>query len=248
MRARARAAPVPRPVPRPVPDRPLPEALDLPEPGAAPHLWLVRTDGYAPGAAGVALLSPAEARRRAAFGGDIERHRYTVAHVVLRRLLGGYLRQAPAKVPISPLPCASCGAPGGRPGLPGSTLHFSLSHCADLALFAFARGPVGVDVEALPERGTVDGVLARLHPEERAELAALPPGGRERAFVRCWTRKEAYLKGTGAGLAHGLGQPYTGSRGIPASVPGWRLADVEVDPGYGAAVADSVLQLSVDHK
>jgi 4'-phosphopantetheinyl transferase len=34
---------------------------------------------------------------------------------------------------------------------------------------------------------------------ERARLGALPEASRARAFYRCWTRHEAYLKATGSG-------------------------------------------------
>lgn len=46
-------------------------------------------------------------------------------------------------------PCTGCGAPHGRPVLPGNPLAFSLSYGAGRVLIALARTPVGVDIEAL---------------------------------------------------------------------------------------------------
>ncbi|MEU7053487.1 4'-phosphopantetheinyl transferase superfamily protein, partial [Streptomyces eurythermus] len=77
-----------------------------------------------------------------------------------------------------------------------------------------------------------------LHHAERAELARLPPGARPGAFAHCWTRKEAYGKATGEGLSgEALRGLYLGAGPRPATVPGWRVTDVEVPPGWAAACA-----------
>ncbi len=79
---------------------------------------------------------------------------------------------------------------------------FSLSHSQGLALIAIGgRGPLGADVELL--RPVPDAaVLAAeyfTHREQEA-LAALPAHERDRAFLTCWSRKEACLKAIGVGL------------------------------------------------
>ncbi|MEW2283272.1 4'-phosphopantetheinyl transferase superfamily protein [Streptomyces sp. NPDC047841] len=227
---------VPRPVGQGLPDA----GLEPPEAGGPPQLWLVRADAYAVGPDAARLLAGDRAARRSRFAPATDRHRHTVAHVVLRRLLGAYLGQDPAEVALVRLPCERCGRPGGRPAPRGADLHFSLSHSGELALYAFARAPVGVDVEAAPPAGTAGELAAMLHPRERAELAALPPAERGEAFLRCWTRKEACLKGLGAGLTHGIEEPYVGGGEVPGAVAGWRLADVRIPAGYRAAVAVSV--------
>ncbi|MEU7114572.1 4'-phosphopantetheinyl transferase superfamily protein [Streptomyces sp. NPDC046182] len=223
--------------PRPVREGTPPGTLDLPKEGGPPQLWLARADACRVDSAAEALLAPDEALRRSRFAHESDRHRYTVAHVVLRRLVGAYLRQDPAEVTLTRLPCARCGRPGGRPALHRPDLHFSLSHSDDLALYAFARTPVGVDVEASPPDGTADELMSTLHPRERAGLAALPPAERSDAFLRCWTRKEACLKGEGAGVAHGIEFPFVGTAELPEPVPGWQVTDVLVTAGYRAAVA-----------
>ncbi|MFF1561661.1 4'-phosphopantetheinyl transferase family protein [Streptomyces sp. NPDC058279] len=228
-------------IPRPIGEGLPPTGLDLPEAGRPPHLWLARADEYHVGPAVLALLSPEEARRRAQFVRETDRHRFTVAHVVLRQLVGAYLGQDPAEVAIVRRPCPRCGQPDGRPTLHGSNLHFSLSHSDDLSLYAFARSPVGVDIEAMPARETSDELHSSLHPLEQVELAVLPEAERTDAFLRCWTRKEACLKGMGTGLAHGIKLPYVGSWSLPRPVEGWLVSDVGVEGGYRAAVAESLL-------
>ncbi|WP_367132556.1 MULTISPECIES: 4'-phosphopantetheinyl transferase family protein [Streptomyces] len=183
------------------------------------------------------VLDPAERDRAAAFVRDLHRNRYIASHVGLRLLLGAYLATDPAAVVLVREPCPGCGGPHGRPAAAGAPLHFNLSHAGDLALFAFADTPVGADVEQLQPAEVVDEVARVLHPDETAELAALPAARRPEAFARCWTRKEAYLKGTGTGLSENPSVTYVGSGPAPASPAGWALTDVTAPPGYAAAVA-----------
>jgi len=64
------------------------------------------------------------------------------------------------------------------------------------------RAPLGVDVELV--RPMNDALaLAQRHyvGDEIARVAAVEGAARDRAFFTCWTRKEAVLKSTGAGLS-----------------------------------------------
>ncbi|WP_424890301.1 4'-phosphopantetheinyl transferase family protein [Streptomyces sp. XH2] len=183
------------------------------------------------------ILDPVERDRAAAFVRDLHRDRYVASHVGLRLLLGAYLATDPAAVELVREPCPGCGGPHGRPAAAGAPLHFNLSHAGDLALFAFADTPIGADVEQLQPADVVEEVGRVLHPAETAELAALPATRRPEAFGRCWTRKEAYLKGTGTGLSENPSVTYVGTGPAPASPEGWTLTDVAAVPGYAAAVA-----------
>uniref|UniRef100_UPI002810DE2C 4'-phosphopantetheinyl transferase family protein n=1 Tax=Streptomyces sp. TaxID=1931 RepID=UPI002810DE2C len=205
--------------------------------GTAASLWLVRV---APDPGAYDLLDAGERARWNAFVREEDRARYLAAHGALRRLLGRFLDVRPQEVVLVREPCPLCGAPHGRPAVRGAAVHFSLSHSGDLVLLGLAARPLGVDVEARPAVSVADTVAGSLHPAEGGELAALPPEERPAAFARCWARKEAYLKGTGAGLAGGVARTYVGTGPAPASVPGWSLADVPVPPGFAAAVAVSV--------
>ncbi|HXT39247.1 MAG TPA: 4'-phosphopantetheinyl transferase superfamily protein, partial [Candidatus Angelobacter sp.] len=88
----------------------------------------------------------------------------------------------------------------------GEVIHFNLSHSDGLALFAFARShALGVDVERVRPIPEMDQVTARFFSaRENAMLNALPAEQRIEAFFNCWTRKEAYLKATGEGIADAL--------------------------------------------
>ncbi|MFM9371358.1 4'-phosphopantetheinyl transferase family protein [Streptomyces sp. Da 82-17] len=189
----------------------------------------------APDPADLALLDADERARAERLRRPADRLLHVAAHALLRRVLGARLDRDPAGLRFVREPCPGCGGPHGRPALPGAPVHFSLSHSGGLALIALAERPVGVDLELLADAALVTDVAAGLHPYERAALAADPAPS---AFTRCWTRKEAYLKGTGEGLTtEGLRDTLVGTGPHPEPVPGWTLADVPVPEGYAAACA-----------
>ncbi|MCC3775538.1 4'-phosphopantetheinyl transferase superfamily protein [Streptomyces sp. UNOB3_S3] len=205
-------------------------------PGGGPAVWLLRiADGSSwP----VDELDEEERARAAGFLRPLHRERFVASHVGLRRLLGAYLDLPPERVALTREPCPGCGGPHGRPAVAGGApLHFNLSHAGELALFAFADTPVGADVEEEQSAAVVADVSRMLHPAETAELDALPEAERPAAFARCWTRKEAYLKGTGTGLAESPAVTYVGTGAAASAPPGWTLTDVEAGPGHAAAIA-----------
>ncbi|WP_238420802.1 4'-phosphopantetheinyl transferase family protein [Streptomyces taklimakanensis] len=203
-------------------------------------MHVLRVSEHAADARDGAVLSEEERARCAAFVREEDRDRYRVAHTALRRELAGLLGTDPTAVPFTREACPLCGGPHGRPAVPGNPVHFSLSHSGDLVVLAFDDAPVGVDVEAYPTAAVVAETASVLHPRERAELGGLPASHRPAAFARCWTRKEAYLKGTGTGLGEAPSVTYVGSLAVPAEVPGWTIGDVPVPDGYAAAVAVAV--------
>lgn len=194
-------------------------------------LWSWRLAGGDPG-----LLSPDERDRAERFVMARDRDRFVSGRARLRAIVAGYLGEAPGAVRFR------YGA-WGRPELDG--LHFSLSHSGDRAVLAVSRDvPVGADIEAVR---AVDLDLARsvFTPGEQRTLAALPAAERVAAFLRGWTRKEAYLKGRGTGLSTDLqsfevtlGQDEARLLRCASGEAGlWRLEDLETGPDLAGAVA-----------
>ncbi|MET9319039.1 4'-phosphopantetheinyl transferase superfamily protein [Streptomyces sp. NPDC003038] len=218
----------------------IPRIRALPQ-GATAVVWALDTTldvvGGRPVDRAEALLDTAEREKAGRLLRPADRRRYLASHIGLRVLLGAYLELAPEKVTLVREDCPCCGEPHGRPAVAGAGTHFSLSHSEDMAYFAFAGVPVGVDVEGIPSAAAVADVLTALHPAETAELTVLPEPDRRTALARVWSRKEACLKATGAGLALGLTEPYVGSAPTPARVPGWTLTDLPAPVGYAAALA-----------
>ncbi|MEV4947176.1 4'-phosphopantetheinyl transferase superfamily protein [Streptomyces sp. NPDC053755] len=231
--------------------RPLGPATAAPGPAPVPSgsegptvaVWLVdaREQGDAAARMAPGVLDPAETRRAASFVRDADRRCYVTAHVALRFLLGARLGIAPGRVRLTREPCracASCDGSHGRPVTEDGPVHFSLSHGGDLALVALGPVPLGVDLEPLPSPRTVRAITGQLHPDEVAELAALPRSARPAAFARAWVRKEAYLKGLGVGLARGVALDYVGTvPTAPQRLPGWSMTDLTVPEGFAAAMA-----------
>ncbi|MEU9773985.1 4'-phosphopantetheinyl transferase superfamily protein [Streptomyces sp. NPDC047968] len=183
------------------------------------------------------VLDAQETRRAEGFrrARDAERHR--VAHVLLRLVLGAHLGEAPERLVFRRRACPGCGGPHGKPYLDGHPVHFSLSHTAGHVLLALACAPVGVDVEAVPGAATAREVLPALHLREREELTGLADAELAARLARCWARKEAALKATGLALTEGAEEPYVGSAGRPAQVPGLVLTDLPAPGGHRAALA-----------
>lgn len=186
--------------------------VDGVEQGQVEVRWVAVTPAnaaVAEAAAADGVFDERERQQSAAFRRAEDRALYQVAHLALRRLLAERSGRRPEEVVFRRAPCPGCGELHGRPELaqaPG--LEFSLSHSGGLALIALAADPIGADVELggafAPGAGAE--VVTQLHPAERAELAELAERRPDRwtaGALRCWVRKEAYLKGTGMGLGQG---------------------------------------------
>lgn len=185
------------------------------------------------------IIDEEERRRADRFTSADARQRFVTAHVVLRRVLGDVIGQDPAAVRTSRMPCPRCGGPHGRPGLDGAAgPQFSLSYSGSVVAVAVSDQPVGIDVERLPDRRTVEAVARLLDPREARELQQLTePDERRRRFARLWVMKEAYLKATGAGIGDGVAKPYLGTAMLSERVGDCVLAPLDSPPGYAAAVA-----------
>jgi len=160
------------------------------------RLWQVDLDAT-PAPQAVACLSEAEWERARRFVFKRDRNRFIAAHAALRETLS-----TQCGIPASMLEFAL--GPFGKPRLvEHDGLHFNLSHSQSLALIAVCDdGEVGADVELLRPMPDAEALAETYFtPAERRALAALAPEARDRAFLCCWTRKEACLKATGIGLS-----------------------------------------------
>src|SRR5213082_489871 len=140
-------------------------------------------------------LSDDELGRAEHFHSALDRSRYLVGRIALRRVLADRLGCSPAAVRLSY-------GRNGKPMLESARGHlvFNLAHCGGDAVIALtACAAIGVDIELLQPVPDVES-LARLvfSDVERRELALAPDP--VSAFLNGWTRKEAYVKALGLGL------------------------------------------------
>ena len=187
-------------------------------------------------------LSATERERCDALRCAADRDRRTVAYAALRQILAGAMHVPAASLQI-------VREPAGKPHLTdfngGEELQFNLTHSADLCLIAVGYGAaIGIDVEAVIARDAVESLIAALaSPEETAALQSADEDLLS-TFYRLWTRKEAYVKASGAGLsvqlaeiAVGIGDHAAFVR-LPVDNPAaWSLIHLEPAPGYIGALA-----------
>jgi 4'-phosphopantetheinyl transferase len=163
---------------------------------AGVELWRIALDlPPAELAVAAATLAPDERERAARLARPALRDRFVAARGGVRAILAGYVGAPPGSLEL-------VAAPGGKPALRGGP-RFSVSHSDAIAVLAVSGDrEVGVDVEALRPVRDPDALARRWLPADELEayLAARGdvPG---EAFLRLWTRREAYLKALGVGIS-----------------------------------------------
>ena len=201
------------------------------------------------------LLSEEERMRAGRMRFQKIRNRYVASRGGLRWIIAGFLDMKPEKLEFSY-------GPHGKPELLGQSgspaLTFNMSHSQDLALYGVGLGrTVGVDIEKVREDMSLLKIAKRFFsPPEYNALKSLPPEHVKHGFYNCWTRKEAYIKAKGESLSSAI------SRFSVSLIPGepaallqyppdpleptrWSFRDLQVAPGYKAAVVIEGSQVSV---
>ncbi len=187
-------------------------------------------------------LSPDERARAARFHFPRDKRRSIVARGSLRAILSGY-----TGVPVNLLEFSY--SPKGKPSLAQpehAHIYFNLSHSDELALYAFTLdSEIGVDVEKM--RVLEDArQIALSFFSEREYDSLLQVSGEElyHTFFTYWTRKEAYIKGSGEGLEllnKRLDVIYPPNQVLELADANnntrWFLHDIEAPAGYRAALA-----------
>ncbi len=207
------------------------------------HLWA--TDLDAPRR--LEALSADERERARRFHFDRDRRRSMAARAALRDLLSAYIHSPPQAIRF-------VYGPRGKPSLANGKrpVHFNVSHAGPVGVYAVACDEVGVDIEVVRPTEDLDAVARRyFSPLEVATLMGLPEDVRPRAFFDCWTRKEAYIKAIGEGLAcplagfdvafaPGDGPRMLGIGGDSNAAARWSLCAFDTRAGYAAAAAIEV--------
>jgi 4'-phosphopantetheinyl transferase len=168
---------------------------------------------------------------------------------VLRDLLGRYLQTQPCTIRFV---YNAFGKPDLGPEF-ANRLKFNLSHSGRLAVIAIATAAdVGVDLEYVRAESDYADIARRFFSAAEVDyLIALPSHLHAESFFSCWTRKEAYLKACGEGLARSLSSFSVPLTTDPAHTPvdlyvaskdivpakRWSLYTLRPAPGYAGALA-----------
>jgi len=192
-------------------------------------------------------LSPSEQARAERFSFQRDRDRFVVRRGLLRVILGRYLAMDSSRLQFD---YGAGGKPALAPQYNGTQLRFNVSHSAGLVLYAVTRGrEIGIDLEQIQPAIAQERIPEHFFsPREVAALRALPVDAQAEAFFACWTRKEAYVKAKGDGLALRLdsfdvslvpGEPAALLRtaGDAQEASRWSLQALAPDRGYVAALA-----------
>ena len=215
------------------------------EPGEI-HVWKIHLAAPAAAIQLEKFLSAEERERAARFHFAADKNRFITCRAVLRQLLAAQVGATPDALRFE-------SRPHGKPVVSGQKnaagLHFNCSHSADWGLVALARdGEVGVDLEQHRHHTDVGALAERFFSAaEIGALKTLPEALKTMGFFNAWTRKEAFVKALGLGLAFPLngfsvtlapGQPAAllDVVGDPEAVRKWTLAALDVRPDYSAAL------------
>lgn len=225
----------------------------MPDPNI--HLWHVELAEDADADRYLPLLDDTELAHAHTLSHPLIRQRYLAVRGNLRLLLADYLQQAPAAIGIARTET-------GKPYLPAHPQTvFNISHTARHLIVAIAgHCQLGIDIELPSPRPNLAALVKKCFADEEAAYwHGLPPTRQTLEFYRFWTKKEAFVKATGRGIALGLKhcvinpeQPETFLRlpdGYGAATT-WRIIDLtatEQLAGHGlcgAVVVDSLAQVS----
>jgi 4'-phosphopantetheinyl transferase len=170
------------------------------------RVWITNLDERHLEVAPLSWLSTSEHANAARLKNPIDRQRYIVSHIFTRRALSNLTGTAPASLDLL---VDRCGKPrlnfpevSGR--LPSEgLLGFNISHSENILCIATALGcDVGVDIEVVnPDLDVLAISRACLDQEDIDLVRRSPLRERSLVFYRLWTRREAFAKMQGRGVA-----------------------------------------------
>jgi len=191
------------------------------------------------------VLSPDELERSERYRFDQHRNEFILTRAVLRNVLALYTAQSAESLSFD---YSAQGKPALKNG--PADLRFNVSHTEGLAVLALVRDrEIGVDAEKIRPQPDAQKLAKRFFsPREQSFLEKLSGDELQRAFFRCWTHKEAYIKAKGEGLSIPLNAfdvsleedhppRLVGTRPDPTEAERWTLYDLSIGQGYAAALA-----------
>ncbi len=193
----------------------------------------------------IPLLSEDEVERAEKYYFPLPRNHFVAVRGILRLILAQYLSITPNKIKFKYNEY-------GKPMLSDEKhgLNFNISHSGDKALFAFSLNrSIGIDLEKIRSDIEINNIMEKFFsPYENNKLLSLPADQQLKAFFKCWTRKEAFIKAVGKGLSIPLDSFEVSFlsnespriltvRNNPEEIFRWSLFDLSSDEQFCSAVA-----------
>lgn len=193
------------------------------------------------------LLSADEVSRANRFKVDRKYREYIISRGLLRRVLGNTLNRDPATLVFAYTEHDQPVLASSRNGPP---VCFNVSHSHELTLIALTlKNPIGIDVEYVRHNVEFKKLAKRFFSiQEARDLETYTDIGVPQAFFSCWTRKEAFVKALGDGIAFGLNEfsvsvsPFDDAVTLTThwdrdEAKNWSLLNLPAGPEYIAALA-----------
>lgn len=211
------------------------------------HLWQIDTKQFVNKLPKYYVeLSQDEKKRADKFYFVKDKINFILAHAFLRGLLGKYIGVETESIQFY----------FNRYGKPlvstdeGEGVCFNLSHSGSMIFIALSPlYHIGVDVEQVKENKSFLSLSSSYFTKaEHSAICELPEKEQLPAFFRCWTRKEAYIKGQGKGLSLALDSFEVNVQNSkkelllntchdPLALDRWSLLDIKISDEYVAALA-----------
>jgi 4'-phosphopantetheinyl transferase len=205
----------------------------------------------------VATLSQEEQDRAARFTFPDKYEEYVVSRGLLRKALAHVLKQpatefqfeyTDSKKPYLPIKYAN------------KTVSFNISHSHGQALVAISLDRnIGIDIEKIRSDVEYEKLALRFFSEaEHHELMQISADERARSFFAIWTRKEAFVKAIGKGIAFGLSEfdvnispeeppVMLATRWNPEDVSLWSMATIDAENNFMATLATDGGEFQLRH-
>ncbi|QRG69740.1 4'-phosphopantetheinyl transferase family protein [Brevibacillus choshinensis] len=161
------------------------------------HVWVASVSSVLPGNFDLSHEEEAKATR---FLSRLDQKRYRFSRMLLRLLLSAYVQCDPSVLRFGK---NHVGKPFLFSGDKESHIRFNLSHTRDAVCYVMAFDQeVGIDMEYIDDRFDWQSVSHSFFSDLEKQLLHSKQGNDQLiAFYQIWTRKEAYLKAKGMGLA-----------------------------------------------
>jgi 4'-phosphopantetheinyl transferase len=211
------------------------------------EVWRICLSAGESSTGGRSVLSSDEIARAERFHFTRDRQHFVRCRSAVREILGRYLGIPARDIRYS---YEAKGKPQVVEDQNPQQLRFNISHSSGLAVIAVASvRAIGVDVEKIrPDVEYLELAERFFSTNEYKALSALPSNQLARAFLACWTRKEAFIKACGDGLSFSLSEfsvsidpdaPATLQevRTDPRAATRWSLANLEPREGFIGALA-----------